>query len=104
MAKLLLALVAVAGLAAAAALVPLHGRTVLDRWNGSRGPSDFAARGLAEARAALGIAPEKPVASRGPPSRGKPSPRPGRPARPQEQHTEQDRAALDRIITEHAGR
>ena len=105
MAKLLVALLAVSGLAAAVALVPLNGRTVLDRWRSSRDAVEFLGRGWAEARAVLGLDPAKPASPRGQASRGgKPPPREGRPARPQEQHSAQDRAALERIIAEHAGR
>ena len=39
--KLLAGLALLVGLAAAVALVPLRGRTVLDRWNASHGPRDF---------------------------------------------------------------
>jgi hypothetical protein len=44
MAKLVGFLLVVGALAGAAVLVPIDGRTVLDRWQSARGPADFANR------------------------------------------------------------
>lgn len=100
MLKLLAALVVLAGLAAAAALVPLHGRTVLDRWNAAPSAEAFARRGWAEALAALD-GREAPAAKPARPTAPRQGPRP--PAKPPiERYTEQDRQALDRIVAEHA--
>jgi hypothetical protein len=98
MLKLLLALALLAGLGAAFALAPLHGRTMLDRWHASRSPRDFLERGLIEAKASFGAEAQRPHPAR---AASKPA-RPARPPRPAERHTEQDRAALDRIVAEHA--
>jgi hypothetical protein len=107
MLKLLVLLALVAG-GVAAAYVPVRGRTVLDRWQGSRGAVDFAERAWAEARGAF-RSPEAPGRARGRSAeRGRDRPAsPGRPARtplPTETHTDEDRAALDRIVAERAGR
>jgi len=91
MLRLLFGLVLCAALAAAAAFVPLRGRTVLDRWR---------------AKVALGLAPEPPR----PAARAKaarpvhPLARAARPAPPSEQHTEADRAALERVVAERTQR
>jgi hypothetical protein len=99
MGKLVVGLVLLLGLAAAAALVPLRGRMVLDRWSASRGPRDVVERSYHEAKAAAGLEPERPARAR--PARP-PKPQ-ARPATPTEGHSEADRAALERIIAEHAG-
>jgi hypothetical protein len=103
--KLLIGLGLLAGLAAAVAFVPLRGRTVLDRWSASRGPRDFFERSYHEAKAAAGLEPEKARPARTRPARpAKPPARAARPGMPTENHSEADRAALDRIIAEHGNR
>jgi hypothetical protein len=104
MLKLLCGLAALSALAAAVALAPVRGRTVLDRWNAARTPGEFAERAYQEARGALGLAPEKPRPARQAARPAQPAPRAARPARPTEHHTEEDRAALDRIVAEHTRR
>jgi hypothetical protein len=106
MLRLLFGLALCAALAVAAAVVPLRGRTVLDRWRAAPDAAAFATRSWGEAKVALGLAPEPARA----PARPK-SPRPpraaaraARPATPTEQHTEADRAALDRVVAERAQR
>lgn len=109
MLKLFLALSLLGALALAAAFVPLGGRTVLDRWNAAPGAGEFFARGFAEAKGALGLGGDRQAEKRHP-SRA-PSARPPKAhqrragaATPTEQHSDEDRAALDRIVAEHAGR
>ncbi len=105
MRKLLIGVALLASLAAAAAFVPLRGRTVWDRWSASRGPLDFFERGYHEAKAAVGLEPEKPHPGRARPARpSKPQARTARPGPPTESHSEADRAALDRIIAERGSR
>lgn len=104
--KLAIGLALLLGLAASVALVPLHGRTVLDRWNASHGVSDFLDRSYREAKVALGGQPERPHPGRARPARPSPkqqarTPRPGTPT---EDHSDADRAAVDRIIAERAAR
>jgi hypothetical protein len=109
MLKLLVLLALLAGGAAAAAYAPIHGRTVLDRWYGATDAVDFAERAWAEAKAAL-RSPEPPGRARGRSADragDRPAAAPGRPGRaplPTETHTDADRAALDRIVAERAGR
>jgi hypothetical protein len=103
--KLLIGLALVIGTAMAVALVPLRGRTVLDRWNASHGARDFLERGYQEVKVAAGLEAEKARPGRARPARpAKPQPRSARPATPTEDHTQADRAALDRIIAEHGER
>lgn len=104
--KLAIALALLVGLAAAVALVPLRGRTVLDRWNASRGVGEFVERSYREAKVALGGRPERPRPGRAHPARPPPKQqaRSSRPATPTEDHSDADRAAVDRIIAEHAAR
>lgn len=109
MLKLLVLLVLLAGGAAAASYVPIHGRTVLDRWYAARDAGDFVERAWAEATAAF-RSPDAPAQARGRTadrSRSRapaPATRPNRPPLPTETHTDADRAALDRIVAERAGR
>jgi hypothetical protein len=100
MAKLLGALLLLGGLAAAAALVPLGGRTVVERWNAAASPSDFARRGWHELAQASGLEgpPRRAATSRA----ARPQADPARGARPVERHTPADRAALDRLVSERA--
>jgi len=100
MAKLVGFLLVVGALAGAVALLPVEGRTVLDRWHAARGPSDFAARSWREIAVATGLreAPRHPGASQGRASAEQ------RPQKPVEHHTDADRAALDRLVGERAAR
>ena len=100
MAKFLFGLLVLGGLAAAVALVPVRGRTVLDRWRAARSPVEFVERGLAEAKVALGLSkrPAHPQAR----TTGRAAPRPGRSGAPAEELSDRDRAAVDRIVAEHA--
>lgn len=97
MAKLVGILLVVGALAGAASLVPLDGRTVLDRWQAARGPSDFAVRSWRELAAATGLqgSPRRPAAQARAPAAGQ---------KPVEHHTDADRAALDRLVGEKAAR
>jgi hypothetical protein len=106
MLRLLFGLVLCAALAVAAAVVPVRGRTVLDRWRAAPDAATFTARGWAEAKVALGLAPEPPrAAARAKAARPPRSPaRAARPAVPVERHTEADRAALERVVEERAQR
>jgi hypothetical protein len=102
MLKLLFALTVAGAVALAAAFVPLRGSTLVERWRAAPDAAAFAARGWRDARLACGLAKEGARAAR--PSAARPA-RPARSARaasPSEAHTEQDRAALDRIVAEHA--
>lgn len=97
MARLVGFLLCAGALAVAVALVPVRGRTVLERYRASRGPADFLTRSWKEAAAAAGLSgPEagKPAARAGRP--------PGRRAEPTERHTDADRAEIERIVAEHA--
>jgi hypothetical protein len=101
MGKLLLGAAVLLGLAAAVTFVPLRGRTVLDRWNASRGPRDFFERSCREVKVAAGLEPEKPRPGRARPARPqKPQAHSPRRATPTEDLSAADRAALDRIIAE----
>ena len=102
MARFLFGLVLVAALAAAAALVPIRGRTVLDRWQSAGSAGEFLRRAYDEARQARDPDRGHPRAGHAQQS-GRPSSR-ARPASPAEHHSERDRAAIDRILTERAGR
>jgi len=105
MLKFVIGLALLAGLAGAVVFVPLRGRTILDRWSASRGPRDFLERGYHEAKVAAGFEPEQPRPARARPVRPtKPQARPTRPGQPTENHSEADRAALDRIIAERGNR
>jgi len=96
MAKLVGLLLVLGALVGAAALVPLHGRTVLARWESSRGAADFARRSWQEVAAATGL--EDPPRRGGATARPRPAVQP----RPVERHTEADRAALERVVSERA--
>ena len=105
MLRFLFGLALLVALAAVVALVPMRGRTVLDRWNASHGTREFLERGYRETKLAMGIGAEKPHQGRAHSPRPTKSPtRPARPPTPTEQHSDQDRAALDRIVAEHTGR
>lgn len=84
------------GLAAAAlwavwVFVPVRGRTFAERWRAAPGAAAFVERGWAEAAAAL----RKPAPR--PQARQKPH---GAPAQPTEGHTEADRKAVERILSD----
>jgi hypothetical protein len=109
MSRLLVAVAVAALLVLVGAFVPVGGRTALERWNGAPSASGFAERTWNDVVAAWdGLWGVKPAA--------RPSPRPspkgaqaaarpsGAPTAPQpvENHTDEDRKALDRIVAEHA--
>ncbi|MBI5067018.1 MAG: hypothetical protein HZB56_02180 [Deltaproteobacteria bacterium] len=99
MAKLVGFLLVVGALAGAAALVPVDGRTVLDRWQAARGPGDFVSRSWREIAVATGLQepPRRPAAQARTPASQKGQ-------KPVEHHTDADRAALDRLVNDRAGR
>jgi len=99
MAKLVGFLLVVGALAGAATLLPIDGRTVLDRWHAARGPVDFASRSWREVAVASGLqeATRRPGAPQARAPAGQP------PQKPVEHHTDADRAALDRLVGERAG-
>lgn len=99
MAKLVGLLLFVGALAAAVALVPVGGRTVLERYRASRGPADFASRSWQEVAQATGLS--RPRAGKGAAHGQR---HPARKAEPAERHTDADRAELERIVEEHARR
>jgi hypothetical protein len=88
MSRLLLAVAVAAILLLVGAFVPVDGKTLVERWNGSPSPSRPAARSVARSPG-----PARTV----PPAPEKPTPE------PVEHHTEADRTAIDRIVAEHAG-
>ncbi|HUK65522.1 MAG TPA: hypothetical protein VLV17_01755 [Anaeromyxobacteraceae bacterium] len=96
--KVFFGLLLVAGVAAAVAFVPVRGRTVLDRWNAAHTPAEFLERSLAEAKVALGL--RHP--GRSPARATKVAPHPLHKAAPVEQISDKDRAAMDRLVAEHA--
>ncbi len=76
--------------------VPIHRRTLADRWRVAPTAGAFAVSGWRELRAALGAA-EQP---------GNPQAHPqarhhSRDSRPAEGHTDSDRRAVDRIVSKH---
>ncbi|HSB18826.1 MAG TPA: hypothetical protein VLD85_02325 [Anaeromyxobacteraceae bacterium] len=99
MARLVGFLLCAGALAAAVALVPVRGRTVLERWRAARGPADFVSRSWQEAAAAAGLS--GPQAGK-PPARA--ARQDGRRAEPTERHTAADRAEIERIVSERAGK
>ena len=89
MSRLLLAVAFAAILLLVGAFVPVNGKTLVDRWNtASAGPTPKGApaRNMANSR------PARPQAV--PPVKAAPE--------PVEHHTEADRSAVDRIVSEHA--
>jgi hypothetical protein len=72
--------------------VPIHGRTLADRWRAAPDGAAFVERGWDEASRAFGSRP----ASQRPQARQKPAPG----QRPTEGHTESDRKAVERILSE----
>ncbi len=72
--------------------VPVHGRTLADRWRAAPSAATFADRSWDEAsRAFAGRPAPRPQARQ--------KPAPGQ--RPTEGHTDADRQAVDRILSEH---
>lgn len=98
---LLKLLLAGAAVAAIWAYVPFGGRTLGDRWEASRSPSDFLDRTWAEMK---GPAPQP--AKRAPARATRTQARAARPggerahARPDEGHTDADRRALDQLVAD----
>jgi hypothetical protein len=99
MAKLLGTLLVAAALAAAVGLVPVGGRTLLDRWRRAPTAAAFASRAWGELAAAAGL--KEP-----PPRRAGAAREVGgaavRRVPPVERHTDSDRQALERIVSERA--
>jgi hypothetical protein len=87
-------------LAAAWAYLPFGGRSLRDRWEGSAGVLDFVGRTWAEMR---GVAPGRSTGRSSPArAQARAAPRPGRPGeRPAEGVTDDERRALDQLLTEH---
>jgi hypothetical protein len=85
------------------AFVPFGGRTLSDRWADARSPEEFAAstwaemRGVPPAARPKGRPPARPQARTAQP----PAARERASERPTEGHTEQDRRALERIVSQH---
>jgi hypothetical protein len=107
MLRFLFTLVLLGGIAAAVALAPLRGKTVLQRWNAAPTAAEFTARGWQECKVALGLEPERararpPRAEAQRPARPSAPRAPHRPAQPTEEHTDRDRAALERVLAERA--
>jgi hypothetical protein len=103
MLKLLFGVAVLVALCVAVALVPFRGATVLERWAVAPSTGAFVARTWHDAKVAVGLEKEKARPARAAIHRpARPAARPPRPAAPSEQHTEADRAALDRIVSEHA--
>jgi hypothetical protein len=79
------------------AFVPFGGRTLADRWSAAPSPSAFLDATWAEMKGA-------PAPDRNPGAKATARARPQRatrPAAPAERHTEADRQAVDRILTQH---
>jgi hypothetical protein len=103
MGKLLKLAVLIGLVAALLALVPLGGRTLLDRWRAARGPGDFTARLWAEMR---GVMPPPAPGTPAPPRKARPGRPPGAaepssPDQPLESTTEAERKSLDRLLDQH---
>lgn len=86
MSRLLLAAAVAAILLLVGAFVPVNGKTLVERWNGTPAPIRAASKGAAGAR----------TAQPGPIAAPKPLPE------PVEHHTDADRSAIDKIVAEHA--
>jgi hypothetical protein len=100
---LLKVLLAAAALAAVWAFVPIGGRTMSDRWHRARSASEFVDRTWAEvhgeARPTRPRAPANHTQSAAPRAQARAGS--SQVARPVEGHTDADRKALDRIVTDH---
>ncbi len=89
---------AAAALWAVFAFVPFGGRTLSDRWHAARTPSEFVDRTWAEMK---GTSPEPSGKARPQRPQARTTPPAGARDRPAEGHTEADRKAVDRILSEH---
>ena len=88
-------LLAAAALAAVWAFVPLGGRTLADRWHHARTPAEFVERGWAE------VAGKQPATQQPRPT-ARAQARAAMPGgHPAESHSEADRRALDRTLSQH---
>ena len=88
-------------LAAVWAFVPMGGRTLSERWRAAGNAERFVERSWAEVRDAF--RDDAPARAEAPPKRATPRPqarKPARDARPEEGHTDADRRALDRILSD----
>jgi hypothetical protein len=85
MSRLLLAVAIAAILVLVGAFVPVNGRTLVERWNAAPSAAKPAPKG----------SPSKGTATR-------PAPPRATPPEPVENHSDEDRKALDRIVAEHA--
>ena len=86
MSRLLLAAAVAAILLLVGAFVPVNGKTLVERWNGTPTATRAASKGVV----GPGTAQPGPVASPKPVSE------------PVENHTDADRSAIDKIVAEHA--
>jgi hypothetical protein len=84
--------VAAAAVWAVWSFVPVRGRTLAERWRAAGDLSTFVERGWAEATSAA-----RPPRAARPQARQKPAPAPQRPT---EGHTEADRRAVERILSD----
>ncbi len=100
MAKLVGLLLVLGALAAAVALVPVGGRTVMDRWRKAPTAAVFARRAWSEITVAAGLADPPPRT--GKPAAGHAHEAAARRAAPVERHSAADREAIERIVAEHA--
>jgi hypothetical protein len=109
MSRLLLALAVAVILVLVGAFVPVNGKTLVERWNAAPSATQFAERGWTDLTARWdglwGAKPAGKPASKGAPSKGavaRPAGPRAAPAEPVENHSDEDRKALDRIVAEHA--
>jgi hypothetical protein len=95
----LLAKVVLAGAALAALWlwVPIAGHTLAERWRAAGSPAEFAERGLAELRGRASASSSRARAGARLPARTPGTSR----ERPVERHTDADRRALDRVLSQH---
>ncbi len=101
MLKLLKWAILVAGLAAVAAFVPIHGRTAVDRWHKAGTAGAFFQDTWSEIRQSWASTPGKPAphpasAARHPAHPHAPSQHPA----PVENHSSADRTAVDRLVAD----
>jgi hypothetical protein len=109
MVKLVVALALLGALAAGVFVAPISGRTIAERWSAAPDPAAFARSAWREGRAALegdDRAASEPSQQSSRPSR---TPKDGTdprrrarptPQHPAEHHTPEERAALDRLVSE----
>ena len=86
----------VAALWAAWTFVPVHGRTLAERWRAAPTAGAFAS---AAWRELTGGGAERPPPAR--PQARSGDRRPARESRPAETHSDSDRRAVDRLLTDH---